>query len=94
MEIKRRPTVAYGDEPRVQQQVVPLSAAASIAPAPAAPAPPAASGVAVKDYGAAVALEVEALRTRAGRVPRNGVATPRNVVIRKTKVNGLARPPS
>jgi hypothetical protein len=31
-------SVEYGDEPRVQQQVVPLSAAASISPAPA-PAP-------------------------------------------------------
>jgi len=34
--------VAYGDEPRVQQQVVPLSAAGSIPPAPGPHAPPAA----------------------------------------------------
>jgi HK97 family phage portal protein len=34
--------VAYGDEPRVQQQVVPLSAAASIPPPPRPNAPPAA----------------------------------------------------
>ena len=44
------PAVDYGDEPRVQQQVVPLSAAAAIepspmGPAPAVPAAPAAAGV-------------------------------------------------
>jgi HK97 family phage portal protein len=32
--------VEFGDEPRLQQQVVPLSAAGKIAPAPAPPAPP------------------------------------------------------
>jgi HK97 family phage portal protein len=44
------PAVDYGDEPRVQQQVVPLSAAAAIQPspfepAPAVPAAPPAAGV-------------------------------------------------
>jgi phage portal protein BeeE len=44
------PGVDYGDEPRVQQQVVPLSAAAAIepsplGPAPAVPAAPPAAGV-------------------------------------------------
>jgi phage portal protein BeeE len=44
------PAVAYGNEPRVQQQVVPLSAAAAIdpsplGPAPAVPAAPPAAGV-------------------------------------------------
>jgi HK97 family phage portal protein len=34
------PRVPFGDEPRVQQQVVPLSAAGKIAAAPAPPAPP------------------------------------------------------
>ena len=34
------PKVEYGDEPRVQQQVVPLSAAAAIPPAPGPGAPP------------------------------------------------------
>ena len=34
------PKVAYGDEPRVQQQVVPLSAAAKIPASPAAPPAP------------------------------------------------------
>jgi hypothetical protein len=32
--------VKFGDEPRVQQQVVPLSAAAAIPATPPAPAPP------------------------------------------------------
>lgn len=36
------PDVPFGDEPRVQQQVVPLSAAGKIPPAPSAPASPAA----------------------------------------------------
>jgi hypothetical protein len=35
------PAVAYGDEPRVQVQVQPLSAAAATPAAPAAPAAPA-----------------------------------------------------
>jgi HK97 family phage portal protein len=34
------PNVEFGDEPRVQQQVVPLSAAGKIPPAPAAPSAP------------------------------------------------------
>jgi hypothetical protein len=34
------PSVEFGDEPRVQQQVVPLSFAAQPPPPPAAPAPP------------------------------------------------------
>jgi hypothetical protein len=33
------PGVEYGEEPRVQQQVVPLSAAAAIEPSPLGPAP-------------------------------------------------------
>ena len=37
-------SVRFGDEPRVQQQVVPLSAAAGIPAAPAAPAAPPAAG--------------------------------------------------
>jgi hypothetical protein len=37
--MKDLPQVDYGDEPRVQQQVVPLSAAAAIRPSPLGPAP-------------------------------------------------------
>jgi HK97 family phage portal protein len=37
------PDVAFGEEPRVQQQVVPLSAAGAIPAAPGPPAPPAAA---------------------------------------------------
>ena len=46
-------SVEYGDEPRVQQQVVPLSAAGSI---PDAPAAPSAAGPAIaKSYSDALA---------------------------------------
>jgi HK97 family phage portal protein len=38
------PDVKFGDEPRVQQQVVPLSAAEAIPPAPGPHAPPSAAG--------------------------------------------------
>lgn len=42
--LEELPSVAFGDEPRVQQQVVPLSAAAAIPAAPSSPpAPPAPS---------------------------------------------------
>jgi hypothetical protein len=55
-------SVEYGDEPRVQQQVVPLSAAANI-PVPAAPPAPAAASVAAPDatksHRDAVQREVE-----------------------------------
>jgi hypothetical protein len=85
-------SVAYGDEPRCQMQVVPLSAAGSIPAAPAAPGPEApAAPTAVKAYEA----DLAALRARAGRPERraalngNGAAEPR--VIRKTKANALCR---
>jgi hypothetical protein len=81
--------VAFGDEPRTQAQVVPLSAAGSI---PAAPVPP--SAPAARNYDAAVRLDIEALRARAKRPERiaafDGAAEPR--VIRKTRMNGLQRP--
>src|SRR6516165_6967634 len=41
--IEGLPEVEYGDEPRVQQQVVPLSAAGAIPPAPGPKAPPSAA---------------------------------------------------
>src|SRR5262249_19787692 len=84
--------VPYGDEPRVQQRVVPLSAAGSIPPAPGPETP--ASAPAAKNYQAAVQLDVEALRARTKRPERvaafNGAAEPR--VIRKIRMNGLQRP--
>jgi hypothetical protein len=80
-------SVGYGDEPRVQQQVVPLSAAATI-PIPPAPSPPApasaAAAEATKDYQAAVRREIDAidaLVARAKHPPLNGPT------IRKTKVD-------
>jgi HK97 family phage portal protein len=57
--------VPYGDEPRVQAQVIPLSAAGSIPSAPT-PAVPSSAPVA-RDYDAAVRLDVDALRARTRR---------------------------
>ena len=42
-------SVPFGDEPRVQQQVVPLSAAGKIQPAPGPPSPPPGNPAPVKD---------------------------------------------
>jgi hypothetical protein len=81
-------SVPYGDEPRCQMQVVPLSAAGSIpaAPGPEAPATP----TAVKAYEA----DLAALRARAARPERkaalNGAAAELRV-IRKTKQNTLCQ---
>ena len=67
--------VAFGDEPRVQQQVVPLSAAAGI-PAPSPKAPPAPpsqpspNAVPAKDYHGSAQREVERLRQSAARAKR------------------------
>ena len=67
------PAVKFGDEPRVQQQVVPLSAAAAIPAAPASPGAPSSAAAAApkppseetptsaKDYDDAVASEVRTL---------------------------------
>jgi hypothetical protein len=54
--------VEWGDEPRVQQQVVPLSAAGSI---PAAPPAPTAASAAAPDYHAAAQRDIEAMVARA-----------------------------
>jgi hypothetical protein len=81
-------SVAYGDEPRVQQQVVPLSAAAAIPVAPSPAAPPAAAPAAVKDYQAAVQLSFEAQRARSnGAAPHAPItADPSAPLIRKTTI--------
>jgi len=65
-------SVPYGDEPRVQQQVVPLSAAGSIPPAPPAPGPAASPSAPaeVKDYQTRVRLDIDALTARARRPER------------------------
>ena len=81
--------VPYGDEPRVQQQVVPLSAVTSIPAAPGPAAPP--SAPAAKNYQLAVQLDVDALTVRAKRRERIDAAEPRTV-IRKVRANGLQRP--
>src|SRR5262249_7087642 len=90
-----RDSVPYGDEPRTQAQVIPLSAASSIpsAPTPAVPS----SAPAARNYDAAVKLDVEALRMRVKRPERvaalDGAAElsePR--VVRKVRMNGLQRP--
>jgi len=87
--------VPYGDEPRTQAQVIPLSAAGSIPSAPTPAVPP--SAPAAKNYQAAVQLDVEALTARAKRPERvtafDGAAElgePR--VVRKTRENALQRP--
>src|SRR5262245_33853530 len=75
-------SVPFGDEPRTQAQVVPLSAAGSIPSAPVA-----------RNYDAAVRLDVDALRARTKRIAAsNGAAEPQARVIRKTRENALLRP--
>lgn len=71
--------VPYGDEPRVQQQVVPLSAAGQI-PAPTAPpapaaAPPAAKPPATKSDHDAIQREVRNLLRSANRIGRRRMSS-------------------
>jgi hypothetical protein len=85
----------FGDEPRVQAQIIPLSAAGSIPTAPVPDVPP--SAPAAKNYRAAVQLDVDALRVRTKRSERlaslDGAAEPCEPrVVRKTRANGLQRP--
>jgi hypothetical protein len=79
-QLGRLDSVAYGDEPRGQQQVVPLSAAPSIPiPMPAAaPSTSAAALEAVRDYQDLVRREVE------GSYEAGGSGKPSKPVIRKT----------
>jgi HK97 family phage portal protein len=81
-------SVGYGDEPRVQQQVVPLSAAATI-PIPPAPAPPAPASVAAldatKDYRAAVQREIDAIDALVARAKSPALNGSEKPTIRKTK---------
>jgi HK97 family phage portal protein len=56
------PEVAFGDEPRVQQQVVPLSAAGNIPPAPGPGAPPAASPAAPVTVPAAKGIHQDVIK--------------------------------
>src|SRR5262249_43928345 len=80
--------VPHGFEPRVQAQVIPLSAAGSIPSAPT-PAVPSSAPVA-RNYDAAVRLDIDALRAR---TKRQEVSPERQArVIRKTHWNGLQRP--
>lgn len=58
------PTVAFGDEPRVQQQVVPLSAASGIPATPAAPSAPTPEDNDGDDAERGVANDYEQLRRR------------------------------
>jgi HK97 family phage portal protein len=73
------PKAAFGDEPRLQQQVVPLSAAGAIPAAPAPHAPPAAPPakpeqqqelVAPKDYSDDVKREVRRILASTSRARR------------------------
>jgi HK97 family phage portal protein len=77
-------SVPYGDEPRVQAQVVPLSAAGAIPTAPTSAVPP--SAPATRSYRRAVQHDAKALMARANgkdKMALDGVVKP---VIRKTKV--------
>jgi HK97 family phage portal protein len=65
------PAVAFGDEPRVQAQNVPLSAVAMVPAAPVPPSAPAAPVAGSKAYQAQVERAVEDIRTLA----RKGLAT-------------------
>lgn len=68
------PAVEFGDEPRVQQQVVPLSAAAAIPgpgqPAPPAPPSPPAAGAPIGGAAAAEAQAAAAERTEVQAAPK------------------------
>jgi HK97 family phage portal protein len=81
--------VPYGDEPRVQAQVVPLSAAGSIPSAPGPAVSP--SAPVARNYDAAVRLDIDALRARTKRPERIAAAEPQARVIRKTRENALQR---
>ena len=81
-------SVPYGDEPRTQAQVVPLSAAGSIPTAPGPAVSP--SAPVARNYDAAVRLDVDALRARTKRPEAS--AQPQARVIRKTRENALLRP--
>jgi hypothetical protein len=61
--------VDYGDEPRVQQQVVPLSAAGAIAAAPPAPPAPAApAAVPLRNHADDIKREARLVRDRAAAI--------------------------
>jgi HK97 family phage portal protein len=62
--------VKFGDEPRVQQQVVPLSAAAAIPATPPAPAPPPAAPPETKGHRDDIKREARDLIDRAARIAR------------------------
>jgi HK97 family phage portal protein len=62
--------VKFGDEPRVQQQVVPLSAAAAIPASPPAPSPPPAAPPEPKGHRDDIKREARALIDRAARITR------------------------
>lgn len=83
------PAVKFGDEPRVQQQVVPLSAAAAIPAAPASPGappsgaaalkppekPPEETPTSAKDYNDVVASELRNILARADHYDRSDTSS-------------------
>jgi hypothetical protein len=90
--------VPFGDEPRVESQVVPLSAASAIPAAPAAAASPA-SPAATANYHTTVQRDVAALRAcgrRRDQVAnghlKHGAAEQRGAIFRKVS-NGAQRRP-
>jgi phage portal protein BeeE len=79
--------VPFGDEPRLQAQMVNLSAVGAI---PTAPVPPSAPAAPVANYQQAVQRDVTALRARAHSAAL--AAEPPRPFIRKTKMDGLQQP--
>jgi hypothetical protein len=79
-------SVPYGDEPRVQQQVIPLSAVAEMPAAP--PAPPAADTLAEVKQRDLDALS-EGFKVKLASF--NDAEERDKPVIRKTKANGLQK---
>jgi hypothetical protein len=75
-------SVEYGEQPRLQAQVVPLSAAASVSGVPTAPAAPATELELTKSHQALVARERDAmvLRMKRGSAPRRANGSSRPVV--------------
>jgi hypothetical protein len=85
-------SVPFGDGPRCQSQVVPLSAASAIPTAPVAAVSPAAPAV-TQDYRAAVERDIAALRTRGAKRPQriaalNGKGKQRRPVTGKARRTG------
>jgi hypothetical protein len=77
--VEELPAVEFGEEPRVQQQVVPLSAAAAIpalpGPGGAPPAAPSEPDLPAADPGSKKDFDVDTLRARFRNSAQNALGT-------------------